>query len=92
MIYLTLQNFVNDQQKLCSCAYCMIYSISKGDTEDFGIMDIPNVNLDIKYFQVLRCKSTNIVNHVNTDGILIIENDNGKATIKIKNCLQVDNV
>lgn len=99
----TFQNCVNDQQELCSCVHCLIESVKSGKykiyntsfidcvTEDYGVMNIPNVNLDMQNCQVIRCTSTDSDKHVDAHGIMLTDDDNNLAITIVKNCLFEDN-
>lgn len=93
------QNIVNDQQNHCSCVHCLVRSISKGKyvlrnatfldcvTEDFGVFNMPNVEIDMQDCQVLKCISKDSDRHVDAHGFMITDDDYLIAQNKIINCV-----
>lgn len=77
----------NKDQGRVSCIHCLLDSISKRyyylnnvtfdsyNTEDFGVMNIPNVEILIENCKVFNCKSSDSDNHKDAHTIILTGNN-----------------
>lgn len=89
----TFMNINNKQQDHSSCVHCLLGSIAQGRfyvvntnfvncvTQDYGIMNVPNVALHMEFCNITNCAS-NDVDNINSHGLMITDSDN-----TIQNCV-----